>query len=325
MDIEIESGIEASLARWCQRHLGSTPTDLFFHHHHLTEAHGLRLADGREVVLKTREASPRVAGCALVQRVLSERGFPCPQLFAGPEPLSEQQPDLMVSAEEWVPGGEIRLGPDAPREYAVLLAQMVAAAPPAEAVPSLDPPVPWMNFDHGEPDRIWPPAFSPRWDPHRIESQLPALVVDVAERSRRRLLADDARGLCDVVAHGDFEAQNMRWFADETSPGRWRPVVHDWDSVVAMPECIVVGAAAAGFVSPDQPDLAGMGESEAFLAAYQAERGRDFSAWETQLGYAAGLWVAAYNAAFEHLKGGPGPVTAQLQLQAPVRLQRAGA
>jgi hypothetical protein len=58
---------------------------------------------------------------------------------------------------------------------------------------------------------------------------------------------------------------------------------------------------------------------------YQRQRGRRFTANEVQVSHAAGLWVAAYNAAFEHLKGGPGPVTAQLQVQAVARLDLAGA
>ena len=34
------------------------------------------------------------------------------------------------------------------------------------------------------------------------------------------------------------------------------------------------------------------------------------------MAHAAGAWVGAYNAAFEHLKGGPGPVTDGLREQA---------
>jgi hypothetical protein len=68
-----------------------------------------------------------------------------------------------------------------------------------------------------------------------------------------------------------------------------------------------------------------MAQNDAFLAAYAAERGRPWTELEWQVAHAAGAWVGAYNAAFEHLKGGPGPVTAGLRDQAEWRLARAGA
>jgi len=317
--------LSPQVARWCEEHLGSPAEEVLLHAHHLTEAVGVRLTDGRTAMVKIRGASPRIAGCAVVQGLLHERGVPCPALLAGPAPLSAEAGSPLVTAEEWLPGGEIWLGENAPARYAELFAQLVLAAPAVEEVPALEPPVPWLHYDHGYSGRIWPPPASDRWDPHRIESALPPQVVQVAVRARRRLLAPDARGLPRIVAHGDYEAQNTRWFADDGAPDGLRPVVFDWDSVVALPEAVVLGNAAAGFVSPDQPDLATLAQTDQFLEAYRRARGRQLSAVELQVVAAAGLWVAAYNAAFEHLKGGPGPVTRQLALQAEERLARAGA
>ena len=46
---------------------------------HLSEVWGVRLADGREVVVKRRaDDAGRTASCGRAQRVLAERGFPCP-------------------------------------------------------------------------------------------------------------------------------------------------------------------------------------------------------------------------------------------------------
>ena len=53
----------ASLAAWCTDHLGSAPAAELFRSGHLSAVIGLRLADEREVVLKVRPASPRIAAC----------------------------------------------------------------------------------------------------------------------------------------------------------------------------------------------------------------------------------------------------------------------
>jgi hypothetical protein len=58
----------ARLARWCMEHLGSPPADEIFRSGYLSAVIGLRLADGREVVVKVRPDSPRIAACVEVQR-----------------------------------------------------------------------------------------------------------------------------------------------------------------------------------------------------------------------------------------------------------------
>src|SRR5215467_2249454 len=50
----------ASLAAWCADHLGSAPTAELFRSGYLSAVVGLRLADGREVVVKIRPTSPRI-------------------------------------------------------------------------------------------------------------------------------------------------------------------------------------------------------------------------------------------------------------------------
>jgi hypothetical protein len=50
------------LAQWCVEHLGSPPADELFRSGHLSTVVGLRLADDREVVVKVRPDSPRIAG-----------------------------------------------------------------------------------------------------------------------------------------------------------------------------------------------------------------------------------------------------------------------
>jgi hypothetical protein len=322
-------GIDDRLVRWCERHLGSGPAERFFGADHLSEVHGLRLADGREVVLKLRGRLERPLGCDAVHRAVWAAGIPSPEPLVGPQALADDEPDRWVTAEEWVPASEIRV-PE-PGLYARLLAQITAAAPDVADVPSLAPTVPWLWFDHDDPGRTWPPPAHDRWDPHRIEAELPPFALDAARRARARLLADEIRALPTIITHGDLSGINTRWWADDHDTGGFgrvvRPlfVVHDWDSVVALPEAVVAGSTAGDFVSHDRTRLAPLAQTERFLAAYAEARGRPWTAAETEIAYAADAWLAAYNVAFEHLKDGPYPVTEQFAVDAAEILRRAGA
>ena len=301
------------LSAWCERHLGSASVDRFFGADHLSEVHGLALADGRRVVLKVRGRQERLRGCHAVHRALWEAGIPCPEPLAGPEPLADDDPDRWVSAEAWSDASDLREGDDLPEVYARLLADIVSAAPALESVPSLEPTVSWLWYDHPDPRRVWPPPASDRWDPHRIEADLPPFVPATARLARARLLAAGVRHR--VVGHGDLSGLNTRWDGP-------RPIVHDWDSVVALPEAVMAGATAADHVSSDRTRLATLAQSERFLAAYADARGLSWTEDELELAYAAGAWLAAHNAAFEYLKDGPYPVAEQLALDVDERLAR---
>jgi hypothetical protein len=345
---------------WCARHLGSPAVEQFFGVQRLSAVHGVRLADGREVVLKVRGAQDRQAACTVVHRAMWRAGIPCPRPLAGPAPLvdadagvlaavgegdaevaagDEGDPDMLaaggegnelvdarvlaVNAETWEGDGVAAVGALGASGYARLLARMVAAAPAVNELTTLDPPTPWLDWDHGDPSRVWPPPASQRWDPHRIDDEIDPVVHEVARRARARLLAPDVATLPRVAAHGDFEAQNCRWVPGPD--GAQRLVIHDWDSVVAMPEAVLAGNSAFTFVSVLDCEISSMAQNDAFMAAYATERGRPWTELEWQVAHASGAWVGAYNAAFEHLKGGPGPVTEGLHEQAQWRLARAGA
>ena len=95
-----------------------------------------------------------------------------------------------------------------------------------------------------------------------------------------------------VIGHVDWEAHNLRWSDDGTLHA-----VHDWDSLAAQPESLIAGLAAAVHTTTDQPGTeATTGQASAFLTAYQQARGLVFTAEETQVAWAAGLWVRAFNA-----------------------------
>ena len=94
------------LARWCMEHLGSRPAAELFRSGYLSAVIGLRLADGREVVVKVRPASPRIAACVEVQRRMFQAGYPCPEPLTGAAAFGGD----VATAEAYVPGGAMLPG-----------------------------------------------------------------------------------------------------------------------------------------------------------------------------------------------------------------------
>jgi hypothetical protein len=102
-----------------------------------------------------------------------------------------------------------------------------------------------------------------------------------------------------VIGHCDWLAGNLRWTGNELL------VVHDWDSVVADSEAVLVGFAAALYSTRNTNELATVQETEEFVVAYCDARGRQFRDDEIQRSWAAGTWTRAYDAKYQHAVGQP--------------------
>ena len=294
------------LPAWCLDHLGGEPAGVLFQLQQISMVFGLRLAGGKDVVVKARADEGRAVSCVAAQARLAERGFPC----ARPLTPVVGVGSLAVHAEEFRPGGEVLHGdsPDIAMRNAEVFARLMAELADVTVAPPLPNP-PWVRWDHADPG-AWPAiAFLDSRD----QSVVPAYVVETAERARGRLLA---AGLPCVLGHADFEAQNLRW------QGRTVWAVHDWDSLAWQPEAALVGAASGSFASAGPPTLAPIESSEAFLVAYQDIRGRSFTAVELEIAWAASLWMAAYNAREEALLGVTSVCGDALRAQAAERLRR---
>jgi hypothetical protein len=312
---EREPPTPALVAAWCGQWLGVEPTDVLFRQGHLSHVMGLRLADGSAVVLKVRPASERLSACVLVQRHLWAAGFPCPEPLAGPAPLGT----LSATAEVLVEGGsQLALTDESPRLFAHALARLVSLAPPVASLPTLEPSLRWVGWDHDQRG-TWP-------EPDDIEADLnahvgPGWIEDAGARVRRRLLQPS--GLPIVVGHADWESQNLRWM------NRRLHVVHDRDSIVGQREATIAGAASAVFTATGAPNTsANVEQSEAFLVAYAQACGHPWTEEELELAWAAGLWVRVFNAKKATLRpDGETPSPSRLRLEAEVgaRLRQAGA
>ncbi|MQA11783.1 MAG: phosphotransferase [Pseudonocardiaceae bacterium] len=297
------------LPAWCQDYLGGEPADVLFQLQRLSTVFGLRLADGTDVVVKTRADDGRAVSCVAAQAWLAERGFPC----ARPLTPVVGVGSLAVHAEEFRPGGEMLPGdsPDVAVRYAEVFAQLMAELADVTVAPPLPNPR-WIRWDHTD-SGLWP-AIDFLDD--RDQSAVPAYVVDTADRARKRLLAAN---LPCVLGHADFEAHNLRWHGQKV----W--AVHDWDSLAWQPEAALVGAASGVFPKTGPATLPPIGSSEAFLVAYQDIRGRLFTGVEQEIAWAASLWPAAHDVRWEALHGNtPAPGDA-LRAQAAERLRRANA
>lgn len=290
---------------------GSQPTEQLFSVAHLSAVTGLRLADGRAVVVKARGNLDRAQACVAGQAALQADGFPCPKPLTAVEAVG----DLAVHVEEYVPGGQRLLGTsDAVTDsFAALLAELIERSKRLD-LPRPRPSPMWLAWDHdGSPP--WPPLEEEPPFANAIEAA--PWLTDVVDRLHRRLARSD---LDEIVGHGDWETQNMAWHNEHEVH-----VVHDWDSLTTRPEAALAGAAAATFPSGDQPVLAPVEASERLMATYQEAAGRTFTQEETEVAWAAGLWLAAHNARMELLYDRPLLAVTAVEAQLTERLRRAGA
>ena len=286
--LSLPAGAEALLATWCRAHLGSPPVRELFRSGWLSAVVAVELADGRQVVIKVRPADDRLAACVEVQRHLHSVGYPCPEPLVGPEPLGS----LLATAEALVEGGDAEptSGRD-PAPYAEALADLVRLAKGSVDPSMLQPSPPWVRWAHQE-GPIWPLPddfngslnvdIGPHW-------------LDEAGRRARAALAAGSGPL--AIGHCDWYTGNLRW------KGNQLHVVHDWDSVIADREAVITGFASAVFCTGDAGSDPDVDESKAFLHAYEQASGRPFSANELADAWAAGLWIRAYDAKKQAVKG----------------------
>ena len=301
--------LPAELRAWCAMAVGSTVDEVLFRSGNLSRVVGVRLADGRSVVLKARPPARRHTGCVQVQRRLFAAGYPCPCPLAGPDHVAGWD----VTAETYVPGGiQLPLDAAAPDRFALALARLVQLAPPAEQVDSVDPPPPWAAWDHAG-EALWPRPAPGTADLNAGER---SWVDDVAVRARRWLAAVACRP---VVGHVDFESQNIRWQGTELH------CVHDWDSVALRPEATIAGIAAVTYPATCAvAACAPVDRTAQFLLGYADARGRPWSAEEEEAAWAAGVWTLAYNAKVQ-LAEGTDRLAAALLQDVRQRLRLAGA
>lgn len=298
------------LSSWCARALGARPSRTLFEAGWQSAVVGVRLEDGRDVVIKIRLAEDRLAACDLVHRHVYARGFPCPEPLVSPTAMGR----YLATAERYDPDGE-ELSPSDDRALwsAELLARLIRMTPRVADLPSLDPPPAWAWWSHPGPG-LWPPAAEGHIELNAHRE--PRWLAEMVARVRARL---GAAALPAVAGHCDWASHNLRWTDGEIH------VVHDWDSACALPEAAIAGMAASMFTTSGEGPSASLEETERFLASYEAARGLPWTRLEREAAWAASLWVMAYDAKGESIDGVVGPATELLAAERDERLRRAGA
>jgi hypothetical protein len=236
-----------------------------------------------------------------------QAGYPCPKPLTGAAPFGAD----VATAEAYVPGGAVLPSVDrAPLAFAEAFAWLIRLAPRLREVSTLDPAPSWAAWNHLG-DGLWPgPEDS---DVSLNEVAGAEWIDDAGRRARDRLRASESEA---VIGHCDWLAGNLRWSGDALL------VVHDWDSVTADSEAVLVGFAAALYSTVSADKLATVEDTERFLDAYCHARGREFSVGELQRAWAAGVWTRAYDAKCQHAAGQP--TTSLSQNEARERLRRTG-
>jgi len=295
------------LAVWCSERLGSPPAAELFRSGNLSAVIGLRLADNREVVVKVRRHSLRIAACVEVQRRMFDSGYPCPEPLSGLGPFG----DGTATAEVYVPGGAMLPAAErAPLLFAEAFARLIKLAPGPAEVPSLDPAPSWAAWNHAGAG-LWPRPEDGDVDLNSVTG--PDWIDRAGHCARDRLRTGASEA---VIGHCDWLADNLRWRDDELL------VVHDWDSTAADSEDVLVGFAAALYSTVGTERLATVRETESFLDGYCDARGRALSPDELQRSWAAGVWTRAVDAKSQHAAGQP--VVSLTENEARERLRRAG-
>ena len=268
------------IERWCRNHLGSGIDAELFRYGHLSTVIGIRLNSGLQVVVKVRRASDRLVACACAHRALFERGFPCPELLVDMAPFGEQ----VASAEEMTVGGDpFPESGRSPEPFAEALAHLVALAPKPEELGTLEPAPPWTFPPYGTD--LWPWPDDRDIDLNSVYG--PAWIDESGRVARDRL---QASGGPPTIGHGDWYTANLRW------AGGTLLAAFDWDSVIAAPEPVIVGLAAAMYPTTHAGTEASVDETQKFLDAYASARGRGFSDEEQEEAWAAGLWNRSFDA-----------------------------
>jgi hypothetical protein len=284
------AGIASALEEFCWREFGVGVEEPEFFDASVGSVHGLRLRDGRRIVVKVhgaRTTAGFLEAVQTVQRRLAADGFPAPEPLVGPVPFGGGT----AVAESLIDGGEHpdARAPAVRRAMAASLARLIELCRPLTQLAGLR-----ANIMASEEDRLWPVPHDGRFD---FEATAPGAEWLDRLAAQARRVRDHQVGAI-VVGHTDWRAQHLRFANGKLT------AVYDWDSLSIEREPLLVGSAAHAFTAnweeSDRQQLPSLSEALAFISDYEDARGAPFAADERAVVSASLTYTMAYTARCEH-------------------------
>jgi Phosphotransferase enzyme family len=286
--------IADTMNEFCRAHLGSKLRGYLFYGSSVGSTHGVRLEDGRDVVIKVRppaKTNPYLSfdrtsleSIYRVMKWLAERGYPCPKPILGPTPLAKG----LATVEEFLDLGQRGNGFNANcrRVMASGFAELVRLLQSFKGEVSC--------LKHFQRDKsLYAQPHSKLFDFEKTCAG--AEWIDAFAQRAREAEAHEGKP---VLAHADWRVEHLR-FQD----GRI-VAAYDWDSLAFRPETELVGISAHGFTAdwtlegfrriPTADDI------RAYVADYEAARGQPFSKSERRSLFAMCVYCIAYGARCAH-------------------------
>lgn len=283
--------IAQEINSFCQARLGSVIAQAYFLEVSQGAVFGFQLQDRRRIVIKAH--SPRsnyeyLQAVIRAQQYLANQSYPCPRPLLEPSPFMHG----LATIEELIDQGEFKNphDPAVRRSLAQLLARQIHLLRESSLISVISP----STFDHRlPPDILWPSPHSPIFN-----FEATATGAEWIDRIARKARETRVRGAGQlVIGHADWSAKHVRYVGDQAR------VIYDWDSLSLEKEPAIVGAAAMNFTYTEQPDIPRRPTHEealAFVAEYEAARGKPFSPEEYQTLEAAAAYHLAYGSRCEH-------------------------
>jgi hypothetical protein len=275
--------IAAEVDDFCRRELGGRVARALFHQSSIGAVTAVELGDGRRVVIKAHQPERELWWLQEVVRVqmhLASRGLYATTVCSGPAPIGRGLAIVEAFAERGVARDAHE--PAVRAALARALCDIVVACRPLVAGSSLRPQL------LGVPaEALWPTPHSKLFD---FSIACGEWIDDVARAARARMQpAGDI-----VIGHGDWRREHVRFDGDRIV------AAFDWDSLCKEREPALIGFTAHAFCADwSRPGLVctpTLDEARAFVADYEAARGRAFSRDERVLAGAAFAYACAYTA-----------------------------
>jgi hypothetical protein len=283
--------IASLIDTFCKDELGANVADFLFYESSVGAVCGIRLVDGRRVVVKVHQSSRSLdflQAVVRVQRYLISHGYPCTKPLLDPRPLAHG----IATTEDFVDEGVYHQAydPTIRRSMAEMLAWLIQLT----SMPGAIPGVQSASLDKRLPaGAIWPAPHSKLFDFEATTRG--AEWIDEIARQAQEIKLHGAGQL--VLGHTDWGVKHFRYV------GKKIRVIYDWDSLAFEKEPIIVGHASWYFTYTEffgGSRLPTGEETQAFIAEYEAARGKPFTYQEHQTLQAAKVYGLAYSARCEH-------------------------